>query len=110
MMQYDKYKSSGLVWLGDIPEHWGVKRVKDLAEYQSGEYINAIEFDEGNTYPVFGGNNFRGFANKFNTEGDYVLIGRQGALCGNINYATGKYWATEHCVVVYHKKKIMLSG
>jgi type I restriction enzyme S subunit len=29
-MQYEIYKPSGIEWLGDIPEHWGVKRVKDL--------------------------------------------------------------------------------
>jgi len=106
MMKYDKYKPSGIEWLGNVPNHWEIKRVKDLGEYQSGEYINATEFDEGNTYPVYGGNSLRGFANKYNTKGDYVLIGRQGALCGNINYGSGKFWSTEHCVVVYHKRKI----
>ncbi|MBS1641733.1 MAG: restriction endonuclease subunit S [Bacteroidetes bacterium] len=106
MMKYEKYKASGIEWLGDIPTQWKIKRVKDLGVYQSGEYINANEFDEENPYPVYGGNSFRGYANKYNTEGDYVLIGRQGALCGNINYGSGKFWATEHCVVVYHKRKI----
>ena len=103
---YNKYKPTDLLWINQIPSHWEIKRVKDLATYQSGEYINAMEFDEGNQYPVYGGNSFRGFADKYNTEGDYVLIGRQGALCGNINYASGKFWATEHCVVVYHRRKI----
>ncbi len=102
---YNNYKPAELLWLNQIPSHWEIRRVKDLATYQSGEYINAMEFDEGNQYPVYGGNSFRGFADKYNTEGDYVLIGRQGALCGNINYASGKFWATEHCVVVYHRRK-----
>lgn len=106
MMKYDKYLSVNLLWLKEIPSHWEIKRVKDLGEFQSGNYINAIEFDESNIYPVYGGNSFRGFVNKYNTNGDFVLIGRQGALCGNINYGSGKFWATEHCVVVYHKKKI----
>lgn len=29
MKQYSKYKNSGIDWLGNIPEHWEVKRVKD---------------------------------------------------------------------------------
>lgn len=30
MMKYDKYKPSGIEWLGCIPESWSVKRVKDI--------------------------------------------------------------------------------
>ena len=30
MIKYDKYKSSGIDWLGDIPQDWEVKRVKDI--------------------------------------------------------------------------------
>ena len=112
MMKYHSYKDSGIDWLGEkhpIPKHWLVKRVKDLGNYQSGSFIDASEMDIENPYPVYGGNGIRGLAKKYNHNGDYILIGRQGALCGNINYASGKFWATEHAVVVYKKKEYNLT-
>ena len=30
LKQYDNYKPSGVEWLGEIPRHWEVKRVKDV--------------------------------------------------------------------------------
>ena len=36
MKQYSKYKNSGIDWLGNIPEHWEVKRVKDVVRYKTG--------------------------------------------------------------------------
>lgn len=27
--RYSKYKDSGIEWLGEIPEHWEIKRIKD---------------------------------------------------------------------------------
>lgn len=42
----------------------------------------------------------RGYADRYNHEGFYVLIGRQGAQCGNINIADGKAYFTEHAVAV----------
>ena len=30
MKPYEKYKTSGVQWLGEIPQHWDVRRVKDL--------------------------------------------------------------------------------
>ena len=106
MKRYEKYKPSGIEWLGEIPENWEVKRVKDLGEYQSGYFIDANEFDNDNNYPVFGGNGLRGYSRKFNHNGEYILIGRQGALCGNVNFARGKFWATEHAVVVYNRLNV----
>ncbi len=105
MIAYKKYKNSEVEWLGDIPEHWKVVRLKDVCRMQSGFYINANDFQKKG-FPIYGGNGFRGYANKYNHNGEYVLIGRQGALCGNINYAKGKFWATEHAIVVYEKQKI----
>ncbi len=34
--RYDKYKDSGIEWIGEIPESWSVKRLKALANIQTG--------------------------------------------------------------------------
>lgn len=99
-------KDSGIEWLGKIPMHWEVKRLKDISSMQSGESITSEDFVDDGEYPVYGGNGLRGYFGSYTHEGNYVLIGRQGALCGNINYASGKFWASEHAVVISPKKKL----
>jgi type I restriction enzyme S subunit len=49
---------------------------------------------------VYGGNGLRGYSSTFTHEGYYALVGRQGHLCGNINYAQGQFFASEHALVV----------
>ena len=92
-------KPSGVDWLGDIPAHWKVTKLKRLARMQSGDNITAYEINESGAYPVYGGNGLRGYTEAYTHSGNLVLIGRQGALCGNINYASGSFWASEHAVV-----------
>ena len=97
---YPAYKDSGVEWLGMVPEHWCVKKLKWLASLQSGDFITSDSIEVEGEYPVFGGNGIRGYATDFTHAGRYALIGRQGALCGNINYSYRKFWASEHAVVV----------
>jgi type I restriction enzyme S subunit len=98
--RYPEYKDSGVAWLGEVPGHWGVLQLKRIASLKSGESITADSIEETGDFPVFGGNGLRGFTGRFTHEGHYALIGRQGALCGNVNYASGRFWASEHAVVV----------
>jgi type I restriction enzyme S subunit len=100
-----KMKESGVEWIGEIPERWEVKALKYIAHLESGSTISSESFVEDG-YPVFGGNGFRGYAVTYTNEGKHALIGRQGALCGNVNYADGKFFASEHAIVVYHKKNV----
>ena len=95
-----KMKPSGIDWIGNIPDHWEVRKLKQIAKLRSGDTISSDQFTTSG-FPVFGGNGFRGYTDRYTNEGNYVLIGRQGALCGNVNYADGKFFATEHAVVVY---------
>jgi len=94
-----KMNPSGVEWLGDMPDHWEVMRLKYIVSLKSGEGITVEDIEEDSEYPVYGGNGFRGYTEKYTHDGDFVIVGRQGALCGNINYASGKFWASEHAVV-----------
>ena len=97
--RYLNYKDSGVEWLGKVPENWSIMPLKRIAQLRSGDSITSEKIEETGEYPVLGGNGLRGYTSAFTHDGNYVIIGRQGALCGNINYATGKFWASEHAVV-----------
>jgi type I restriction enzyme S subunit len=97
--RYPAYKHTGVEWLGPVPSHWEVLAIKRLASLQSGNGITAESISDEGDYPVYGGNGIRGFTDAFTHDGVYPIIGRQGALCGNVNYSKGKFWASEHAVV-----------
>lgn len=92
------YKSSPL---GIIPEDWEVKRLGEICtHFKSGNTITSKEIFDKGLYPVYGGNGFRGYSNTYTHDGNFILIGRQGALCGNINYVEGKNYISEHAIAV----------
>lgn len=94
-------KPTNIDWLPQIPAHWKLKKIKYVVLLKSGQNLTSEQIEKEDLYPVYGGNGLRGYYSDYNNDGDYVLIGRQGALCGNINYAHNKFWATEHAVVCY---------
>ena len=102
---YPAYKDSGVEWLGEVPEHWEVRRLKTLSDMQSGDAITGMSIEETGEYPVYGGNGLRGYTSSYTHDGDFVLIGRQGALCGNIHLAHGRFWASEHAVVATLRRR-----
>ena len=87
-----------------LPNGWCLSTLGEMFTLQAGKNITAKDIKEIATelhpYKCYGGNGIRGFVMSYNREGDFPIIGRQGALCGNINIAKGKFYATEHAVVV----------
>jgi type I restriction enzyme S subunit len=98
---YPEYKCSEVDWFDSVPVHWEVKRISYFAQLKSGDAIVSEQIEAEGQYPVYGGNGLRGYTSNYTHEGHYILIGRQGALCGNINYGEGKFWASEHAIVVH---------
>ncbi|MFR7987612.1 MAG: restriction endonuclease subunit S [Anaerotignum lactatifermentans] len=100
-------KDSGVEWIGKIPAHWDVTRVKYFCRMYSGENLTSTDIEPDGDYPVYGGNGKRGYYSNFTNDGEHVLIGRQGALCGNVHLVSGKFWATDHAVVTYPTKEVI---
>lgn len=100
-----RMKDSGIEWIGEVPEEWGITKLKYICRMQSGNNLTSLEIssenDGGKIFPVYGGNGQRGYYSDFTNEGNYCLVGRQGALAGNVHFVSGKFWATDHAIVVY---------
>lgn len=79
------------------------KKLGEVVSMKAGKAIKAQDIGEKNelfSIPCYGGNGLRGYVKDANCSGDKVLIGRQGALCGNVCFVSGEFYATEHAVVV----------
>ena len=92
-------KPTGIDWMPEVPAHWRIAKLKRLSRMRSGEGITSETIRDYGQYRVYGGNGIRGYTNRFTHDGSFVLIGRQGALCGNVHLASGRFWASEHAVV-----------
>ena len=102
--QYEHYRNQLLNFEGKEVE-W--KTLGKVCDMKSGKSISSYDISnfktEDNIYRCFGGNGLRGYVKSYSHNGNFPIIGRQGALCGNVCYAEGEFYATEHAVVVAHK-------
>jgi len=60
--QYDKFKYSGISWIGHIPEHWNSSKAKYCSSFRMGQTILKEDLDEEGKYPVYSA-----------TEGDHYF-------------------------------------
>ena len=97
--KYSSYKDSGVVWLGEIPEHWEVKKIKHIGKIKSGDAIVNNELKDSGKYEVFGGNGLMGYCNRYNVTNENFIIGRVGAYCGNVRFNNQKRWISDNALI-----------
>lgn len=80
------------------------KTLGEIIQMRAGQHISTSKImerrEDDYVYPCFGGNGIRGYVKQKSHDGEHLLIGRQGALCGNVKRMKGQFYATEHAVVV----------
>jgi type I restriction enzyme S subunit len=104
---YPEYTASGVDWVrAPVPAHWATVKLGRLAKLRSGAAIDSGLVRESGPYPVYGGGGFRGYTDTFTNRRSHVLVGRQGALCGNTTIAHGPFFATEHSLVAHHQTEL----
>lgn len=92
---------TGQTRLPGFQGEWEVKSLGELCSLKSGQAITSENMDAHSPYRCFGGNGLRGRTRTYTHEGAYALVGRQGALCGNVVGVEGneRFVAllTRHC-------------
>lgn len=88
-----RLKPSGIDWLGDVPEHWGMWRIKLVCRFAYGDSLPDEARIDGN-FAVFGSNGAVGKHNSANTLAPCIIIGRKGSF-GKINFSADSVFAID---------------
>ena len=90
---YPAYKDSGVEWLGDVPAHWEVLRLKQICRLAYGDALaDAVRRD--GAVQVLGSNGRVGFHDSANTKAPCIVIGRKGSF-GKVNYSPDPAFAID---------------
>ena len=87
-----RVKPSGVEWIGEIPEHWEVKRLKFVLSIKNGQDYKHVLSEVG--YPVMGSGGQFAFAREYMYDGEVVLLGRKGTINKPL-YFNGKFWTVD---------------
>ena len=90
---YHSCKPSGVPWLGDVPAHWDVRRLKAVCRLAYGDSLPSNARGDGDV-PVYGSNGPVGMHIAANTEAPCIVVGRKGSF-GKIHYSTRPVFAID---------------
>ncbi|EHU0058599.1 restriction endonuclease subunit S [Escherichia coli] len=85
-------KDSGVEWLDEIPEHWRICKLKNLAKICNGQDYKLVQAETG--YPVIGSGGQFAWANTFLYDKPSVLLGRKGTIDKPL-YIDKAFWTVD---------------
>lgn len=97
-------KDSGVDKFNEIPTHWEESKLKYIASINSGTSLSSEKLTKEGMYEVYGGNGCIGLTSEYNTKAPAIIIGRVGALCGNVHLIDSPKWVTDNALVLTLKK------
>ena len=86
-------KDSGVEWLGEVPEHWEVGRLKNVLRIRNGRDYKEVEVESGG-YPVYGSGGIFKRSSDYLFDGESVLFGRKGTVDKPL-LVSGKFWTVD---------------
>ena len=81
-------------------DNWEEKNLGECFKLRSGDNITSKMMNENGKFPVYGGNGIAGRYDKYNLSGSNIVIGRVGALCGNVRHLKEEIWLTDNAFKV----------
>ena len=100
--------------LYELPNGWEWKKISDTFKIKSGYFLPKKTMVESGNYNVYGGNGINGKHNEYNLTGENIVIGRVGALCGNVRLTNENLWITDNAFYISDYKfnidKVYLSN
>jgi type I restriction enzyme S subunit len=86
--------------LYELPEGWEWKKISETFKIRSGKFLPKKNMVENGKYNVYGGNGINGKYDEYNLDGNNIVIGRVGALCGNVRYVNDFIWLTDNAFYI----------
>uniref|UniRef100_UPI002379E6B2 restriction endonuclease subunit S n=1 Tax=Escherichia coli TaxID=562 RepID=UPI002379E6B2 len=84
-------------------------KVGNIAIVKSGNLLQKNRLLPTGPIPVYGGNGVIGYNNEAMINGENIIIGKVGALCGNVRYVQGDIWVTNNSLIIknYSPNKVL---
>jgi len=96
-------QETNIEWIGEIPEHWKIGKLKNLITLQRGYDLPSEKFVEGD-FPIYGSSGLMGYHNQKTSTAPNIVIGRSGST-GKLHYIEKNFGAHNTGIFISDRKE-----